>query len=489
MVSKKVPSRTTQIRQKRVNNNNSLPTYLALSLVILSCYLTWQKQTTNISFTNNDSSFVYSDRSRQKQITPQATEIGSKYLGNNDYTNLDRQAVSLNYQGKSVSELAALLSKYAFNDLDKARIIYAWIAYHIVYDAQGFLSGQYPSANPEVVMTTRQAVCGGYANLYQALATEMGLEAVVIEGYARAYDYGVGNSDLSSSEAPRDLSKAEALRDRANHAWNAVKIDGDWYLLDVTWGAGTLDNEQFKPNFNSFYFATAPAQFIYEHFPSNSAWQLLSKPYSKEEFKQLPDVSSQFFKNGLEIVSHQVKTINTDRRGQIVLKAPEDTVISARIQQNSQTLPATYHFIQRKDGYFAVDFALPTSGNYDIMIFAKKQTDPAAYLNAIAYQIINNNTNNNLVSFPLVYDTFYKNTTYLYEPLMQNLPVNQSIFFKLDLPQALEVKVIDSNSETWTPLERLGNTFQGYVPISNGKVYLVAKFSEGSQYWTVLEYN
>ncbi|BAU64975.1 unknown protein [Stanieria sp. NIES-3757] len=338
-----------------------------------------------------------------------------------------------------------------------------------MYSLKGFLSGQYPSGNPEIVLTNRQAVCSGYANLYHALATEMGLEVAIIEGYAKGYGYAVGNDD------------------QPNHAWNAVKIDGGWYLLDATWGAGTLTNEQFQPNFNSYYFATAPEQFIYDHFPSNSAWQLLSKPYNKQEFEQLPEISSQFFKTGLEIVSHKTKIIETHRRVEIVLKAPEDVILSARVQQNSEVLPDNYHFIQRKNGYFTINLAFPSSGNYELTVFAKKQTDPGMYINVISYQIV---ANNNLASFPLNnFETFHKNKTYLYEPLVQNLPVNQSVYFKLDLPQALDVQIIDFNSQTWTPLERFGNSFQGFAPVSNGKVHIVAKFSHDAQYWTVLEYN
>ncbi|WP_171815445.1 transglutaminase domain-containing protein [Stanieria cyanosphaera] len=433
--------------------------------------MTWkQQQRTNISWSDNYSITFNSHQNSITQINPKPTEIGSQFIAKNyNYTNLDRQAANLNYQGKSISELASLLSQYVTTDLEKARIIYAWVGYHIAYDAKGFLSGQYPSGNPEVVLINRQAVCSGYANLYHALAIEMGLEVAIIEGYAKGYGYAVGNGD------------------QPNHAWNAVKIDGGWYLLDATWGAGTLTNEQFQPNFNSYYFATAPKQFIYDHFPSNSAWQLLSKPYNKQEFEQLPKISSQFFKYGLEIISHKTKIIETNRRVEIVLKAPEDVILSATVQQNSEVLPDNYHFIQRKNGYFIINVAFPSSGNYELTVFAKKQTDPGMYINAISYQII---ANNNVASFPLNnFETFHKNKAYLYEPLVQNLPVNQSVYFKLDLPQALDVQVIDFNSQIWTPLERSGNSFQGFAPVSNGKVNIVAKFSNNAQYWTVLEYN
>ena len=71
-----------------------------------------------------------------------------------------------------------------------------------------------------VVLKNRFAVCSGYANLYQALGEKMGLKSAVVIGYAKGLGYLVGNAS------------------DANHAWNAVRINNSWYLIDATWGAG-----------------------------------------------------------------------------------------------------------------------------------------------------------------------------------------------------------------------------------------------------------
>ncbi len=52
------------------------------------------------------------------------------------------------------------------------------------------------------------ANCEGYAKAFDLLATEVGLDCVVLTGIT---------------------DKGE------NHAWNQVKIEGDWYNIDVTW--------------------------------------------------------------------------------------------------------------------------------------------------------------------------------------------------------------------------------------------------------------
>ncbi len=53
-----------------------------------------------------------------------------------------------------------------------------------------------------------EAHCEGYAKAFQYLCAEVGLECVVVTG---------------------------VTSDGENHAWNQVKIDGEWYNVDVTW--------------------------------------------------------------------------------------------------------------------------------------------------------------------------------------------------------------------------------------------------------------
>jgi transglutaminase/protease-like cytokinesis protein 3 len=111
---------------------------------------------------------------------------------------------------------------------DKARAIFTWLHYNIDYDVVGFHDkGSRPRMYPADTMRTGLAVCQGYAELFQAMATAGGLEAIVVGGHGKGagYDYkGTG---------PLPPFKPDG------HAWSAVKIDhGQWKLLDACWGAG-----------------------------------------------------------------------------------------------------------------------------------------------------------------------------------------------------------------------------------------------------------
>ncbi|MCL0066040.1 hypothetical protein M1N79_04100, partial [Dehalococcoidia bacterium] len=178
----------------------------------------------------------------------------------------------------SVESLAAWLVEPAKNDLEKVRAIFRWITDNIYYDMVSYFNivegtGPVGDQSPEAVLNSRKAVCEGYSRLFKALAHLAGLEVVQVTGWTRGFGYRVGDP----IEGPTD------------HAWNVVKIDDGWYLLDSTWGAGGIDEEgQFVREFKEFYFLTPPDQFIYSHFPINPDWQLLEVPIAKEEFAKLP---------------------------------------------------------------------------------------------------------------------------------------------------------------------------------------------------------
>ena len=53
----------------------------------------------------------------------------------------------------------------------------------------------------------------------------------------------------------------------SNHAYSAIKLDNKWYLLDVTWGAGKIEDKKFIKKYDEFYFCTDPELFILNHFP------------------------------------------------------------------------------------------------------------------------------------------------------------------------------------------------------------------------------
>lgn len=142
----------------------------------------------------------------------------------------------------SIEALASHLVGPARNELEKTRAIFRWIAYNITYDMEGFRAGVWGKQSAETVLASRKAVCDGYARLFKALAHLAGLEVVHITGWVR--------EEWVPREGPTPL------QDPNYHAWNAVRIDGGWYLLDTTWADGDAIEGQLEQRLEEFYFLT-----------------------------------------------------------------------------------------------------------------------------------------------------------------------------------------------------------------------------------------
>ena len=88
----------------------------------------------------------------------------------------------------------------------------------------------------------------------------------VCEGYAKAFKYLLNGLNIESTLV---IGKGTNSRGESeNHAWNYVKIDENWYAVDVTWddpiiiGGGTSNEIQYK------YFLKGSNVFDNDHFPT-----------------------------------------------------------------------------------------------------------------------------------------------------------------------------------------------------------------------------
>lgn len=181
----------------------------------------------------------------------------------------------------ALSGLATQLTRGAPTDQEKARALYEWVATNIRYDAESFLAGRARARSASDVLRERVAGCDGYARLFEALAKDAGLEAVTVLGWAK----GAG-------------AKPGAFSAQPNHAWNAVKIDGQWRLLDATWGAGGFEGRTWVQRFNPHFFLTSPAEMVLSHFPVDAAWQLLDEPMPLEAWLSITSPRAELFRLG-----------------------------------------------------------------------------------------------------------------------------------------------------------------------------------------------
>lgn len=147
----------------------------------------------------------------------------------------------------------------------KAEAAYDWVREHIRYQKRGYARFHLSELEPNLALSTleqRSGVCMGYASLTVSLFQRLGLEALVVEGYAKT---------RSSIEA---------------HAWIAFKVGEDWQLADPTWDAGYFLNGRYEKRGDKKYYSMEAEEFIQDHYPLDPAHQLLRYPLNYQEFQQ-----------------------------------------------------------------------------------------------------------------------------------------------------------------------------------------------------------
>jgi len=184
-------------------------------------------------------------------ILPQTSVIATKYTS----STLNIKDAALD---KTLRTLAQKITRSEFSDEQKARAIFIWVANNIDYDnelhnSRSLQKKIYTSEENVIrhVLKRNKALCGGYAFLFERLCDAVGISAQTIHGFSQQYK-------VSSNNKP-------------NHTWNAVKVNGQWHLLDITWAKS--HSRDGTPNL--FWFKTSPSDFIKTHVPEDHKWQLL----------------------------------------------------------------------------------------------------------------------------------------------------------------------------------------------------------------------
>lgn len=188
----------------------------------------------------------------------------------NDFVAIDQHArKSPRKLHQDLPALTEYLCENAENDLEKVRAIYVWITTHIGYDWKAIEQDKRINHFIRDILDREVALCMGYAQLFAKMCELARVECEIINGYAKG------------------TTGAQLPLDEPNHSWNAVKIQGEWYLLDATWGSSTISkNNDFVHITNDDYFLIRPEQFSRTHLPGNPLWQLLSRPVSPKQFME-----------------------------------------------------------------------------------------------------------------------------------------------------------------------------------------------------------
>lgn len=158
------------------------------------------------------------------------------------YTN-GNPFTSYNVDNSIIENIIEEHIEQSMSDYDKIKSIHDYIIVNTVYDTENFKNNSIPDINytAKGVFEKGIAVCRGYAEAFQMLMDELNIECQIITGYA----------------------------EDTTHAWNVVKLDGQWYHIDTTFDDPIDESgesiENPYSNLRYDYFLVNDEQILIDH--------------------------------------------------------------------------------------------------------------------------------------------------------------------------------------------------------------------------------
>lgn len=192
--------------------------------------------------------------------------IGLQGFAQSSWSEIDKNSETKPINLKTADEIAGYLTRNLTTDAEKARAIYYWITHNIRFSIMMEQSERTYQTTQEIideVLLYKKGVCQHFAVLFQAMASSVGLNVYIVVGYTRQ-----PNGRISDT----------------NHAWNAIRVGQEYFLIDATWASGYERDGKFVRDFRDYYFMIRPSDFITTHMPFDPIWQFLDNPLSHSEF-------------------------------------------------------------------------------------------------------------------------------------------------------------------------------------------------------------
>ena len=345
---------------------------------------------------------------------------------------------------KSISDK---INEIAGNDFEKVKMAHDVTCLLVSYDAKNFWANTVPSQDWQSVLKTKSAVCEGYANLFQQFMISLKISSQKVSGYAR----GVG-TDIST-ENPK----------ASNHAWNIVKIDDCWYLIDCTWDSGYMKGKSSVQAYTTDWLFLKPEHFIYTHLPSDAKNQLIQPALSAAEFTALPDFRPKLF----EIAGDSFNSIKKNNSAvyyySIEAKIKEGWKLTYVLSAVAGPEVKNEIWTEKEGNITETIFQFPAAGLYNVFLYYGRETSLSGQS---CGQFILNASEASSIKYPTVYPVKSKSAK-LISPRQIPLAGGESVIFEVFCDDRAFVAVIIGRS--FIQLENDGNgNFTGAVSIPKG---------------------
>lgn len=346
-----------------------------------------------------------------------------------------------------IKSIADKINESTVNDYERVKMAHDVICLLVSYDAKNFWANTVPSQDWQSVLKTKSAVCEGYANLFQQFMTSLKISSQKVSGYAR----GVGTDILT--ENPK----------ASNHAWNIVKIEDCWYLVDCTWDAGYMKGKSAVQAYSTDWLFLKPEHFVYTHFPSDSKNQLIQPALSAEDFSALPDFRPKLFEIAGDSFNSIKKNNSAASSYSIESKIKEGWKLTYVLRADSGSEVKNGIWTEKDGSITETTFQFPSVGRYSVFVYYGKESSLSGQS---CGQFIVNAREASSIKYPTVYPVKSKSAK-IVSPRTIPLTGGENIGFEVFCDDRAFVAVIIGRN--FIQLDNDGNgNFTGEVSIPKG---------------------
>ena len=367
--------------------------------------------------------------------------------------------------------------------VEKAWLDFKWVAQNIEYDFAGVNDYNY-DITPEATFNRGMSICSGYAGLYKDIGDYLGLTIERIGGFSKGFNFKLG----------------ENIEDSEKHEWNAVQIDGDWYFIESTWGAGfSSDQKNFTKKFTPYYFFTPPQEFVRGHLPFEPKWQLLpkTKKVSQQTFMEFAPLKSDFFTLGFNKIDPDYTFNDVKEKGKITLyfekdKSSKKLAVMGKLYslKDDQEIPNSILEIPKND-CFEVNYFINKKGEYKLKIFGNDGS-VKEYNELCTLKLTTVKDSSKPLAFPATTSLYHNSDIEIIQPDNGILYEGDKITFEFKTTtfDQLFIGISTEKGASFTEMNKKKNVFKEEDILVYGKKILIScRGEKENSYNSIMEYN
>jgi len=256
---------------------------------------------------------------------------------------------------------------------EQVKLLHDWVALNLEYDIKALQRANIPAQTTKNVLSSGKAVCGGFAAVFTELCKAAQIPVREINGHARGFGF--------------DISKKE--RFESNHAWNAVQLEGVWYLIDATWDGGySTPDYRYIQEYSTAFLFLEPQYLIHTHFPEKAVDQILTNPISFNEFSDLPNYRGEMFQAGIYPIEKYAKHLNV-QNGVLKMRFGnrKGAEIIAVIRDKRGEELSGHALVENMNDETALTIHFPKKGFANLILFAREAGADGKYNNFAEFQV------------------------------------------------------------------------------------------------------